>query len=217
MKYLNKLLNCSGDISMQNKSKKYENLFETALELFAVYGYKKTTVDDVAGKLSMTKGNLYFYVKNKKDLYEKTVNYALNQWKTAAENAMTTEHDMVSKFRVMALASIEYIENNPTLQQVLINDPSIFTLSSKEDRFRETNLNAMTILKSVLEEGVKQKIFYPMDVDHITEYLFSVYIMFLIKRYVKSESSSSKTMFREALELTIRGLVIPQPDSQKMY
>ncbi|MFA6012484.1 MAG: TetR/AcrR family transcriptional regulator [Desulfobacteraceae bacterium] len=202
---------------MQNKSKKYENLFETALELFAVYGYKKTTVDDVAGKLSMTKGNLYFYVKNKKDLYEKTVNYALNQWKTAAENAMTTEHDMVSKFRVMALASIEYIENNPTLQQVLINDPSIFTLSSKEDRFRETNLNAMTILKSVLEEGVKQKIFYPMDVDHITEYLFSVYIMFLIKRYVKSESSSSKTMFREALELTIRGLVIPQPDSQKMY
>lgn len=196
---------------MQDKSKKYENLFETALELFAAYGYKKTTVDDVARKLSMTKGNLYFYVKNKKDLYEKSVNYALNQWKSTAENAMTTEHDMVSKFRVMALASIEYIENNPTLRQVLINDPTIFTLSSKEDRFRETNLNAMTILKSVLEEGVKQKIFYPMDVDHITEYLFSVYIMFLIKRYVKSESSSSKTMFREALELTIRGLVIPQP------
>jgi AcrR family transcriptional regulator len=197
---------------MQDKSKKYENLFETALELFAAYGYKKTTVDDVAGKLSMTKGNLYFYVKNKKDLYEKTVDYALNQWKTAAENAMNTEQDMVSKFRVMAIASIEYIENNPTLRQVLINDPSIFTLSSKEDRFRETNLNAMTILKSVLEQGVKQNIFYPMDVDHITEYLFSVYIMFLIKRYVKSESSSSKTMFREALELTIRGLVIPQPD-----
>jgi len=197
---------------MQDKSKKYENLFETALELFAAYGYKKTTVDDVAGKLSMTKGNLYFYVKNKKDLYEKTVDYALNQWKTAAENAMNTEKDMVSKFRVMAIASIEYIENNPTLRQVLINDPSIFTLSSKEDRFRKTNLNAMTILKSVLEQGVKQNIFYPMDVDHITEYLFSVYIMFLIKRYVKSESSSSKTMFREALELTIRGLVIPQPD-----
>jgi AcrR family transcriptional regulator len=208
------MLNCSGDISMQEKSKKYENLFETALELFAAYGYKKTTVDDVAGKLSMTKGNLYFYVKNKKDLYEKTVDYALNQWKTAVENTMTTEQDMVSKFRVMAIASIEYIENNPTLRQVLINDPSIFTLSSKEDRFRETNLNAMTILKSVLEEGVKQNIFYPMDVDHITEYLYSVYIMFLIKRYVKSESSSSKTMFREALELTIRGLVIPQADNQ---
>lgn len=196
-------------MQIQNKEKKYENLFQTALELFAAYGYKKTTVDDVAGRLSMTKGNLYFYVKNKKDLYEKTVNYALNQWKTAAEQAMAHEKDMVSKFRTMALASIEYIENNPILRQVLINDPSIFTLSSQEDRFRETNLNAMTILKSVLEEGVKQKIFYPMDVDHITEYLFSVYIMFLIKRYIKSESSSSNTMFREALELTIRGLVIP--------
>ena len=193
---------------MTDKSKKYENLFQTALELFAAYGYKKTTVDDVAARLSMTKGNLYFYVKNKKDLYEKTVNYALNQWKAAAEQAMESETDMVSKFRTMATASIEYIENNPLLRQVLINDPSIFTLSSKEDRFRDTNLHAMAILKGVLSEGVRQNVFYPMDVDHITEYLFSVYIMFLIRRYVKSESSSSKTMFREALELTIRGLVV---------
>ncbi len=193
---------------MTEKTRKYDTLFQEALSLFAAYGYKKTTVDDVAASLGMTKGNLYFYVKNKKDLYEKTINYALTQWKTSVEQVMEGEGDMVTRFRTMAMASIEYIENNPRLRQVLINDPSIFTLSAKEDRFRETNLNAMAILKAVLAEGVRQGIFYPMDVDHITEYLYSVYIMFLIKRYVKSESSSSKTMFREALELTIRGLVV---------
>lgn len=193
---------------MKEREKKTELLFETALELFAAYGYKKTTVDDVAARLSMTKGNLYFYVKNKKDLYEKTVNHALNQWKAAGQKAMESETDVVSQFRSMAIAAIEYIENNPTLRQVLMNDPSIFTISANEDRFRKTNESAMAILKAVLEEGVRQNIFYPMDVDHISEYLYSVYIMFLIKRYVKSESSSSKTMFREALELTIRGLVM---------
>lgn len=191
----------------ESKPQKYQDLFQTSLELFAAYGYKKTTVDDVATRLSMTKGNLYFYVKNKRDLYEKTVNYALNQWKDSVENAISNETDLVSTFRTMALASIDYIENNPLLRQVLMNDPSIFTLSSDEDRFRETNLQAMGLLKGVLERGIREKIFYPMDVDHITEYLFSVYIMFLIKRYVKSDSSSSKTMFTEALELTIRGLV----------
>jgi hypothetical protein len=107
----------------------------------------------------------------------------------------------------MALASLAYIENNPTLRQVLIQDPSIFTLSTAEDRFREANERAMAMLKAILAEGVKSGVFYPMDVNHITEYLFSVYIMFLIKRYVKSDQSSSAIMFREAVELTIRGLV----------
>jgi len=48
-------------------------IFDAALKLFAQYGYKKTTLEDVAGECGMTPGNIYFYVKNKKDLYEKTV------------------------------------------------------------------------------------------------------------------------------------------------
>jgi TetR/AcrR family transcriptional regulator len=192
---------------MKEKRYTYPELYQAALELFAAYGYKKTTVDDVAGRLAMTKGNLYFYVKNKRDLYEQSINYALNQWRSSVEETLLKEEDLVSRFRTMALASIEYIENNPILQQVLMNDPSIFTLSAAEDRFRATNLTAMAILKAVLAQGVSDGIFYPMDLDHITEYLYSVYIMFLIKRYVKSDSSSSRTMFREALELTLRGLV----------
>jgi TetR/AcrR family transcriptional regulator len=189
------------------RTEKFEELFRAAMELFAAYGYKKTTVDDVAAKLGMTKGNLYFYVKSKKDLYEKTVNWALNQWKTSVASAIADETDIAAKFRTMATASIAYVENNPTLRQILINDPSIFTLSSKEDRFRETNENAMEILKAVLREGIEKKIFYPVDVDHITEYLYSLYVMFLIKRYVISDTSSSETMFKEALELNLRGLL----------
>ncbi|MBU1170812.1 MAG: TetR/AcrR family transcriptional regulator [Proteobacteria bacterium] len=197
---------------MKNTPQKYQDLFQASLELFAAYGYKKTTVDDVAKRLSMTKGNLYFYVKNKRDLYEKTINYALIQWKNTVEQRLLQEEDLVARFRMMALASIEYIENNPLLRQVLMNDPSIFTLSSDEDRFRETNINAMNIIKDILAQGIREKIFYPVDVDHVTEYLFSVYIMFLIKRYMKSDKNSSDTMFREALELTIRGLVMnPKP------
>ncbi len=50
---------------MTIKAKKYPALYQASLELFATFGYKKTTVEDVADKLDMTKGNLSFYVKNK--------------------------------------------------------------------------------------------------------------------------------------------------------
>ncbi len=193
---------------MDKNSEKYQLMLTTSLELFAKYGYKKTTVEDVATSMNMTKGNLYFYVKNKKDLYEKTIDFALNQWKDYVYSAVSKENDTISKFRLLAVKSIEYIENNQTVQTILINDPSIFTLSSSEDRFYDTNVSAMNMIKNILEQGIREKIFYPVDVEHVTEYLFSVYIMFLIKSYVKSDNSSLEKMFYEGLELTVRGLLL---------
>ncbi|MEZ4578646.1 MAG: TetR/AcrR family transcriptional regulator [Desulfobacterales bacterium] len=66
-----------------NKTDKKQQIFKAALSLFAHYGYRKTTLEDVAAKVGMTKGNIYFYVKNKQDLYEKAVGYALENWRRA--------------------------------------------------------------------------------------------------------------------------------------
>jgi len=46
-----------------------ETIYAAALKTFAKYGFKKTTVEDIAVAMNMTKGNLYLYVKNKKDLF----------------------------------------------------------------------------------------------------------------------------------------------------
>jgi len=193
---------------MTETKTKHQQMLSAALELFAQYGYKKTTIEDVASRLDMTKSNLYFYVKSKRDLYEKTIEFALSQWKESVREAVANEKEIVTKFRLLAIKSIEYIENNKTIQTILMNDPSIFTLSSNEDRFYQTNLSAKNIIRDILEEGIREKVFIPVDVEHVTEYLFSVYIMFLIKTYVKSDTSSSEKMFFEGLELTIRGLLL---------
>ncbi len=192
---------------MTIKTKKYPALYQASLELFATFGYKKTTVEDVADKLSMTKGNLYFYVKNKKQLYEQTITHALTQWKDHVKKAVDKKPHPVDKFKAMAVSAMAYIEKNSSLRRVIMNDPGIFTLSPKEDRFAETNQAAMLILKEILEQGVKQKCFYPMDVDQVTIYLFSVYMMFLIKTYVKADQGSPKKLFATALELNLRGLL----------
>ena len=192
---------------MTPKDMKYRELFSVSLELFALFGYKKTTVQDVADRLGMTKGNLYFYVKNKQDLYLKTITHALSIWRDSVKQAVDRENDPVDKFRTMALESVDYIENNAMLRQILMNDPSIFTLSPSEDRFYDINQSAMTIIQEILNQGIGEKRFYPVDVEHVTQYFFSIYVMFLIKTYVKSDTSSSRTMFLEALELNIRGLL----------
>jgi len=185
---------------------KEKKIFDIALKLFAQYGYKKTTIEDVARDLGMTPGNIYFYVKNKKDLYEKTVSSALGQWRDSVAEAVSREKDAAKMFRVMAERSFQYLQDRGDILAVLSRDPDIFTLTPGEDRFYDINLGAMQLMKSILEKGVREKSFHKMDVDRATEFLFSVYIMFLIKAYVKPEGENVSGMFREGLNLIMRGL-----------
>ncbi|HPJ92921.1 MAG TPA: TetR/AcrR family transcriptional regulator [Deltaproteobacteria bacterium] len=189
-----------------DKGEKQNEILNAALKLFALYGYKKTTVEDVAEKVGMTKSNLYFYVKNKRDLYEKTVSRALERWRDSVARAIGETDDVVEKFSVMAKESFTYLAGEEDLRAICMKDPNIFTLTPREDRFYEINFGAMQLIKSILVQGIEEGRFYPVDVDHTTELFFSIYIMFLIKTYVKSEGISSVRMYDEGLKIILRGL-----------
>ena len=49
------------------KKEKQEAIYEAALRVFARYGFRKTTVEDIARELGMTKGNLYLYARDKRE------------------------------------------------------------------------------------------------------------------------------------------------------
>jgi AcrR family transcriptional regulator len=181
-------------------------IFDAALKLFAQYGYRKTTLEDVAGELGMTPGNIYFYVKNKKELYEKTVRSALDRWRESVAAAVALEKRAPEKFAVMAERSFEYLRDRDDITAILSRDPDIFTLSPEEDRFRDINEGAMRIMRDILAQGVREKSFHKMNVERATDFLFSVYIMFLIRAYVKKEEGDVEEMFREGLRLILRGL-----------
>jgi len=188
------------------KTDKEQKIFQAALSLFAHFGYRKTTVEDIAVKVGMTKSNIYFYVKNKRDLYEKSVSHALEKWRDTIAAEIETVGNAKEKFVTAARRSFEYLNEHEDLRSLLMKDPDIFTLSPSEDRFYEVNQRAMLMLKNVIRQGIDEGVFYPVDVDHVTEFLFSVYIMFLIKTYVKSDGSSINRMYEEGLALISRGL-----------
>jgi len=189
-------------------------IFDAALKLFAQYGYKKTTLEDVAGECGMTPGNIYFYVKNKKELYEKTVRNALDRWRASVAEAVANEKRAPEKFAVMAGRSFEYLSRRADIAAVLERDPDIFTLSPGEDRFRDINEGAMRIMEDILEQGIREKSFHKMNVGHAAEFLFSVYIMFLIRAYVKKEGGNVERIFQEGLGLILRGLCRKTPDGR---
>ncbi len=189
------------------KDEKTRAIFHQALILFADFGYKKTTVEDVAKSLGMSKGNLYFYVKNKQDLYEKTISWALSRWQDHVREAVGKKTDPLEKFKAMTGSAMAYIDNHRVMQKLLARDPDIFTLDRERDRFPQINEGARQIIRSILDQGIKKKRFAVSDPEAATQYLFSLYMMFLIQTYVLMDKKDFKKIFEAALELNLNGLV----------
>lgn len=189
------------------REEKLIRIYEAALRVFARYGYRRTRVEDIADELGMTKGNLYLYVRDKRDLYEKAVSHGLLQWQTVVAKSIEKIDDVCEQFVALCRKSYTYLSRDVSLRAILINDPSIFPLSSKEDPFSEINRASMDMLKGIIVRGIKEGRFRQVDVDHLSELLYSIYVMFIIKTYVKSEGKSTQKMFEQGIDVVLNGLL----------
>ncbi len=53
---------------MSEKNSSKEKIMEAAVELFERYGYEKTTLEDIAGRIGKTKTSVYYYFDGKQDI-----------------------------------------------------------------------------------------------------------------------------------------------------
>ncbi len=50
-----------------------ENILKIAREIFSKYGFKKTTLDDIANAVRKGKSSLYYYFESKEDLFQAVI------------------------------------------------------------------------------------------------------------------------------------------------
>jgi AcrR family transcriptional regulator len=190
-----------------NRNQKTEQIFRQALKVFAKYGYKKTTLDDIASELDMTKSNLYLYAADKRNLYEKAVAFGLRKWQKTAADAIAGESDPVQRLKKLAITGLNFLSNDQEMRNIIINDPSVFPLFPNEDHFYKINVDSMDIMKGILRDGIKKKVFRKVDLENAAPFLYSLYVLFVIRFHVKSERMTLEKQMETAFDIIFNGLV----------
>jgi len=189
-------------------------IYEAALGVFAEYGFKKATLEDIAAELGMTKGNLYRYARSKQDLYRHTVRHALQRWQGRVREAIAAETDVVRQFHVMCRKAVAYLSQDDALRRLLVRDPDIFPMFPVDDPYWDINANSVAMIRAILERGIAEKRFREVDLGTVPEVVFSVYKMFIIRMYIKSQDRAQEQMFTQTVELITRGLFADQEGSR---
>jgi AcrR family transcriptional regulator len=192
-----------------------DDIYNAALKIFAEFGYKKSTMEDIAKELDMTKCNLYLYAENKMDLYQNTVRTALTKWQIFVMEAVLTEKTSANQFFALGKKAINYLDENHELRALLKRDPDIFPMFPSNEPYETIHTDSIKILQAIIENGIVEKIFRPVNVENISRILFSIYKMFIIRIYVQdpADKATVKLLFNEALDLVTRGLFAVPPSN----
>lgn len=103
---------------IQRENKKVKAIISASQTLFANFGYKKTTVDEIARTANVAKGTMYKYFDSKDDIFAEVVNREANHIINLIEDNVARENDPVKKIRALILVKIKEIKNTVSFYRV---------------------------------------------------------------------------------------------------
>lgn len=181
-------------------------ILDAALKVFSRFGYKKSTLEDIAGELNMTNTAMYAYAASKRDLYERTVAYVMKRWQSGVQRAVEQKQTAQEKMSALCESALYYLARDAEFCALLKNDPQIFPMFPTVDPYEEINRDSIRMIERVLLFGQETGEFRAVDAPAVSEVLFSIYKNFIIHTYINSEEDYTSRYLPITLELILNGI-----------
>jgi len=136
-------------------------ILKSAAAAFRRRGYHGASVDEIASALQMTKGNLYYYFRNKEDILYACHEYSLDILLRLMKEVQLENSPADEKLRKLILAFVHLILDELqatalTLDPESLSPPLLAKVIAKRDEFDRG-------MRSIIQQGMDDGLFTPGD------------------------------------------------------
>lgn len=133
-------------------------IMDASRDLFARFGYKKTTMEDIAMALRKGKSSLYYYFKNKEEIFQAVIDLESEMLHSKLRSVVKSGKDAATKLKDYVTVRMETVATLENYQRVIKEDlyggyDFLLPNRQKSESLEED------YLKSILDEGVASGIF----------------------------------------------------------
>lgn len=185
--------------------RKKEEIIQSALSIISEKGYHATTMEDIAAKLLMTKGSVYYYFKDKQDLVYKSHKMLLEQSINNIEQILTEDLSAREKLEKTMIVHIDY----------LITERTGFTLGARPEQiFEGEQLKDILDLRekyseyidSLIIEGMEKGYFQKVDIKIVRNIILGA-MNYIIEWYSPNGSKSKEELAKMISNYLLRILI----------
>ncbi len=137
------------------------DILKSAAAAFRRRGYHGASVDEIASALAMTKGNLYYYFRNKEEILFACHEYSLDVLLDLLATVQSEASAPDVKLRKLVLAVVHLILDELqgtalTLDLEALSPPLLHKVIARRDGFDRG-------LRAIIQDGMDQQLFTPGD------------------------------------------------------
>ena len=155
------------------KAERKARVLKAASECFGKYGYEKTTLDDIGKAVGLNKASLYYYYKNKEDIF-------CDVLYQEAEIYMAELQKKIKGSRSAEAKVLSYLGERLNYYRTVVNlhNLSMDTVRKVEPLFTEIYDKILAkesvFLASLIKEGVEAGEFIKSDANRIADVMLNV-------------------------------------------
>ena len=187
---------------LKTEQKKIE-ILQSAAEAFRRNGYTATTMADISEKLLMTKGNLYYYFKNKEEILYFCQDYSLNLLLELMEQVQQSDDPPEEKLRRLIISHLSIILDELKASAMhadfqMLSPKLLRKVVEKRDRFERS-------VRQIIQEGSDQGRFVQCDPKLVTFAILGA-INWAVKWFSPEGPLSAEEIGEQFADYFIRGL-----------
>lgn len=155
---------------------KKEGILSAAVRAFARFGFKKTSVDQIAKDAGVAKGTVYLAADTKEDLFYQAVHREVRHYTAEMAKLIDPRKPADQLLLETTFAGMQYMEDRPLVRDLIFGNHQLI-MPEWADRLDELRVIGRSHPIEILRLGVRQGIFRgDIDVEGVAEILEDVAI-----------------------------------------
>jgi AcrR family transcriptional regulator len=192
---------------MINKEEFRKKVIITAGEIFSHYGFKKTTMEEIATALKMGKSSIYYYFSGKEEIFEAVVLFEANVLRNELTTAIKSVESPVEKLRnyvFVRMKSFEKLSNyyNAIFDKNLDHFEFIENVRSRYDR------EELAILRLLLYHGARKKVFNVKNSEYTALAVQTTLKGFEVPLFWKKKEVNIEERLNATLDVLFNGILL---------
>ncbi|MBY0121112.1 TetR/AcrR family transcriptional regulator [Bacillus sp. S/N-304-OC-R1] len=172
-------------------------IIEAATKSFSLFGYKATTMDQVAKIANVGKGTIYTFFKNKEELFDEIINSLINEMRLAADEAIDPSlsfHENVHRglYKILEFRLKHQLTIKLFQEEKEMGTPAVIEVMTKLEEA------IITYLKDKIQMAIEKGEIQPCDPELTAFIMLKLYVSLIFdweKRHKPLEKEEIATIF----------------------
>ena len=148
-------------------------ILKMSQQIFARYGFYKSTMDDIARAMGMKKGSLYYYYKSKEEIFSDVIRYESEQFLQTAREKLAGISQPRKQIIFLVKFQLDYFKQVVNLHQLTIQVVlEVNTLITK--LHRNYIDKSVKLLSEIIEAGIQKGDFKSCDATEVARAILTI-------------------------------------------